>query len=119
MIYDQVTMSLVHCFLLGGISFFYSIWNSCDVLVVSVVLIQEIDHCSRIFYNFFYFLLYASVMHYGTHCCSGWMYWYLYDINILLVLKIYMPFHGCFFHAAFFVANVFSCCRSFRSIISN
>ena len=48
MIYDQPMMALVQCFLLEGVAF--GEFGVYVVLVVFVLLLQGLDHCSRTFF---------------------------------------------------------------------
>jgi hypothetical protein len=89
-IYNRAITVLVHCSLLGGIAF-WRCWTFGVVLVVLVLLLQGIYHCSGAFsfsVILLLFLLCASVLPLG-HCvvaetgCN----WYRLDINIYSLSK--------------------------------
>jgi hypothetical protein len=75
-IYDRATTVLVHCSLLGGVAF-WRCWTFCAVLVVLVLLLQGIYHCSGVFSFSVILLLFLAVcIRIATRalrCCRGWM----------------------------------------------
>jgi hypothetical protein len=75
-IYDRATTVLVHYSLLGGVAF-WRCWTFGAVLVVLVLLLQGIYHCSRAFSFSVILLLFLVVcIRIATRalrCCRGWM----------------------------------------------
>jgi hypothetical protein len=87
-LYDRSTIVLACALLPSCRRPYWRSWTSSDVLVVFVLLLEEIDHCSQTFVHviLLIFWLRASVMLVGTALLNG-----LSVIGIFLIL-IYTPY---------------------------
>jgi hypothetical protein len=70
-IYDRATTVLVHCSFLRGVAF-WRCWTFGAVLVVLVLLLQGIYHCSEAF-SFSVLAVCIRIANRALSCCRGWM----------------------------------------------